>query len=440
MFLYKAKNNCCRFHLRALWACFPGLICYIYIIAVNPDPMSPAQIIAILGTIPLFSLRTFLPAFLTALLLAYPECFPGMDGVASMPEDALITRDWVLVTLGILSLLEILGDKSTEIRNLVKNVETYSKPFMYLLINLSLLDDASAEVLKEIEMAAVFDPGWIPLAIGTWIVHWLSSLRRDFITFLEDIDEDDNFYISSISSWIEDSLVIFGFLLLIWTGILMVAIYAAAIGVFLLLRKRYARKLEQQKTTCPACGSKNLPFAVRCYNCKEPQPQVYGIGVFGQKKKETVSNMEQHRLKLLSHRRCSDCGNKMDSTKPIQTCNSCGNHHFKSPTTEEFIRYQDKKFYKITGLSFLLGFIPVVGFIVSAVLANVHLFTPYRRYIPKGRSFVTKIFIKFLTFFFFLLGVALGFIAAPVYIVLRYYIWKNRFVTVTKKALVRTSS
>lgn len=402
--------------------------------------MSPAQIIAILGTIPLFSLRTFLPAFLTALLLAYPEYFPGINGVASLPEDAFITRDWVLITLGILSLLEILGDKSTEIRNLVKNAETYFKPVMYLLINLSLLDEASAEVLKDIEMAAVFDPGWFPLAVGTLIVYWLSSLRRDFITFLEDIDEDDNFYISSISSWIEDSLVIFGFLLLIWTGILMVAIYAVAIGIFLFLRKRYERKIEQQKTTCPACGNKNLPFAVKCYNCKQPQPNVYAIGVFGQKKKETVTDIEHHRLKLLSHRRCSDCGIKLNSTNPDQTCNSCGNLLFQSPTPEEFIRYHDKKFYRITGLSFLLGFIPVVGFVISAVMANVHLFTPYRRYIPRGRSFVTKIFLKFLTFLFFLLGIALGFIAGPVYIVLRYYVWKNRFVSLTKKAQVKTSS
>lgn len=389
--------------------------------------MSLVQIVTILGSIPLFSLRTFLPAFLTALLLAYPDYFPGMDNVPPLPEDAFITRDWVLITLGILSLLEIIGDKSTEIRNLIKNAETYFKPIMFLLINLSLLDEASVEVLRKVQWAVAFDPNWLLLAFGTLAVHWLATLRRDFITFLEDIDEDDNFYISSISGWLEDSLVLFGFLLLVWTGIFMVALYAAAIAIFLLIRNRYDKKLEEQKIICPNCGEKNLPFAVKCFQCNFPQPQVHGIGTFGQKMNYIITDEEKHKLKLLAHKRCPDCGSKLHSTKQLQNCLECGHSLFSSPNLKEYKNYLDKKFYKVTALSILLGFIPIFGFIVSAVMANVYLFTPYRRYIPRGRSFFTKIWIKFITFLFFLLGIALGFIAAPAYIFIRYYIWKNRF-------------
>jgi hypothetical protein len=118
----------------------------------------------------------------------------------------------------------------------------------------------------------------------------------------------------------------------------------------------------------------------------------------------------------------------MESTELFQQCDLCGSTLFDSPTPKEYISYQDRKFYKLAGLSFLLGFIPIIGFVTSAVLANVYLFTPYRRYIPKGKSFLTKIFIKILTFLFFIFGIALGFIAAPVYIILRYFIWKRRFV------------
>ena len=388
--------------------------------------MSLVQIVTILGSIPLFSMRTFLPAFLAALFLTYPEYFPGMGDVVADADGSFITRDWVLITLGALSLLEIIGDKNTAIRIFLKDAETYLKPLIFLIINLNLLDDASVEVLEEVQWAA-FDPLWILLAFGTLVVHWLASLRRDFISFLEDIDEDDNFYISRISSWLEDSLVLFGFILLIWTGILMVGIYAAAIAFLVVLKKRNERKLEQQKTSCPNCGEKNLPFAVKCYNCKAPQPQVYKVGIFGQRKKELVLNLEKHRLNLISHRKCPDCGNKLASTKLFQDCNVCGAILFRSPDPKEFMKYQDRKFYKITGLSFLLGFIPIVGFVVSAVLANVYLFSPYRRYIPKGSSFLTKLFIKFLTLLFFIFGIALGFIAAPIYIIMRYFVWKRRF-------------
>lgn len=390
--------------------------------------MSIAQIVTILGTIPLFSMRTFLPAFLAALFLSYPEYFPGMGDIAATSEGAFITRDWVLILLGILSLLEIIGDKSTEIRNLVKNAETYLKPLIFLVINLSLLDDASVEVLEEMQWAA-FDPKWLLLGLGMLMVHWLAGLRRNFISFLEDIDDDDNFYIGRISSWMEDSLVLFGFFLLIWTGILMVALYAVAIALFVVIQKRYDRKLEKQKTLCPSCGSKNFPFAVQCYNCREMQPDIHRIGIFGQRKEALVSNIKEHQLKLLSHRKCPACGSKLESTNVHQDCSSCGEPIFASPGIKDFIRYQDRKFYKIGGLSFFLGFIPIVGFVVSGVMANVYLFSPYRRYLPRGSSFLTKLWIKFLTFLFFILGIALGFIAAPVYIIMRYIIWKRKFVS-----------
>lgn len=393
--------------------------------------MSVAQIVTILGSIPLFSMRTFLPAFLAAIFLTYPEYFPGMGDIAPASEGAFITRDWVLIVLGLLSILEIIGDKSADIRNLVKNAEIYLKPLIFLVINLSLLDEASVEVLEEMQWAA-FDLKWILLGFGILMVHWLATLRRNFITFLEDIDEDDNFYIGRISSWMEDSLVLFGFFLLIWAGIVMLVVYGLAIAVFIFMQKRYDRKLEQQKIQCPSCGKKNLPFAVECYHCKTTQPNIHKIGIFGQRKRALVEDVRQHQLKLLSHRKCPSCGSKLESTEIHQQCNTCGNNIFQSPEVKDFLKYQDQKFYKIGGLSFFLGFIPVVGFVISAVMANVYLFSPYRRYLPKGTSFLTKIWIKFLTFIFFILGVALGFIAAPLYIVMRYIIWKRKFVGQTK--------
>ncbi|WP_423819728.1 hypothetical protein V5739_03855 [Salinimicrobium sp. TIG7-5_MAKvit] len=395
--------------------------------------MTFVQIVSILGMIPLFSMRTFLPAFLAALFLRYPEYFPGMGDIVAPAQDAYITKDWVLFTLGGLSLLEIVGDKSTEIRNFIKDAETYLKPLIFFIINLNLLDESSVKVLDEVQWAA-FDPLWILLLFGSLSVYWLSGLRRDFITFLEDIDEDDNFYLSRISSWLEDSLVLFGFLLLIWLGLVMVAIYVSAIALFIFVKKRTERKLEKQKQACPNCGEMNLPFAVKCYNCKTPQPKVHKIGIFGQRKEDLVSNLEKHRLHLASHRKCPDCGNKLNSIKLFQECGSCGSTLFDSPTPAEYINYQDKRFYKLTGLSFLLGFIPIIGFVVSAVLANVYLFSPYRRYIPKGKSFFTKLWIKFLTLLFFIFGIALGFIAAPVYIILRYFLWKRRFVGRTSES------
>lgn len=390
--------------------------------------MSIVQIIAILGTIPLFSLRTFLPAFLTALLLAHPEYFPGMGDVSAVPEGTFLTKDWVIITLGLLSVLEIIGDKSTSVRNFIKTAETYLKPLIYLLINLSLIDETSAEILKDVQWAA-FDPLYVLLGFGTLAVHWLATLRKEFITFLEDIDEDDSLFIGTITSWVEDSLVLFGFLLLIWAGVFMVILYGGLIAIFVYTRARYEKKLEKQKIPCFNCEAKNLPFAVKCYNCKEPLPKIYAIGIFGQKKEKLISNVRGHQIDLISQKKCPDCGHKFPKNSIIQSCSFCQTTLFGSPTIEEFIKNQDRKFYKLTALSFLLGFIPIAGFVISAVMANIKLFSPFRRYLPKGSSFVTKLFIKFLTFLLFIVGIALGFIAAPIYIIMRYYIWKRRFIS-----------
>ncbi|WP_300436543.1 zinc ribbon domain-containing protein [Christiangramia sp.] len=388
--------------------------------------MSVIQVVAALGMIPLFASRTFLPAFLTGIFLTYPNLFPGMEGVDTVSDGNMLTKTWVLVTLGILSFFEILADKNPDIRSLMNNAVTYFKPASYLLVSLGLIDNSSLQILNEVQLAG-FDPMWILFAFGMLAVHWLASLRRDFIEFLEDIDEDDNLFIGKIISWMEDSMVFFGFILLIWSGILMVILYAGLIALFVYIRKRQEKKLEEQEVECSHCGERNMPFAIKCFNCGTKQSRVHQIGIFGQKKDGLISNVKEHQINLISHRKCPSCGNKLQSREVFQKCEYCEEKLFNEPSLKTFTRSIDKKFYKIAGISFLLGFIPIVGFVISAVMANIYLFSPYRKYIPKGGSFITKMFIKFLTLLFFIFGVAFGFIAAPVYCIIRYYIWKERF-------------
>lgn len=260
--------------------------------------MTIVQVIGTLGSIPLFAMRTFLPAFLTGIFLTYPNLFPGMEVISQVGEGSYLTRTWVLVVLGILSVMEIIGDKVPEIRTGIKEVEVYFKPASLLLVGLGLVDNSTAQIIQQVQWAA-FDPMWILFGFAMLAVYWLATIRRDFITFLEDIDEDDNLFISRFTSWMEDSLVIFGFFLLIWAGILMVAFYASAIALFVYIRKRYDKKLEKQKIECAHCGERNLPFAVKCCKCKEPQARIFAIGFFGQKKDELVSNIQKHQLKLI---------------------------------------------------------------------------------------------------------------------------------------------
>ena len=79
--------------------------------------MNFAQVLSIVGTIPLFSMRTFFPAFLTVLFFTHPELFPGVsDAPQSANEMSFWAENWLLMVLGVLSILEFIGDKNPDIK------------------------------------------------------------------------------------------------------------------------------------------------------------------------------------------------------------------------------------------------------------------------------------------------------------------------------------
>jgi hypothetical protein len=300
------------------------------------------------------------------------------------------------------------------------------KPISYLLIQFFIMSESSVEVLNQINWAG-FNPLVILAVFGAGAVFFLARLRKRFLDFLGDIDEDDNLYIGKIISWTEDSLVFFGFLLLIWTGVFMVILYAILVVLFIFLRKLSEKRVENQKIDCKNCGKKILPFAVSCQHCGYEQQSIFGIGFLGNRKASIISDISKHKFNLLAQRRCPECATKSEKRTVFQVCNTCGSEFFKKPSVDEFIKEQDKKFKLILFISFFLGLIPVVGFVISASLVGINLLSPYRKYISKTGTFISKVLIRMLTIAFFVFGVGFGFVAAPMYCLIRYTIIKNQF-------------
>jgi hypothetical protein len=389
--------------------------------------MNFAQLISILGTIPLFSMRTFFPAFLTALFFAHPEWFPGI----SSADDIVVysgfwDQHWLVIVLGVLTVLEFIGDKNTDVRKFLHEAEPYMKPLSYLLVQFFALNAQNTEIIESIQFAG-FNPLILLAVVGSGAVYFLSLMRKKVLSWLRDIDEDDNFYIGRLISWMEDSLIFFGFVLLVWTGVFMVILYAMLVGLFFLLRHLYAKQVEKSKVSCDSCGKKIFPFAVKCEHCGHVQNEIKSIGLLGNARKKTVMDVYKHRVQLLAQRRCPDCGNKSTTKSVHQTCNVCNAKFFENPGIEDFISYHDRKFYIILVISVVLGFIPILGFVASAAITGVHLLAPYRRYISDAENFFARILIKIVTILFFILGAGAGFIAAPIYCLIRYNIVKNQF-------------
>ncbi|HOZ29366.1 MAG TPA: zinc ribbon domain-containing protein [Bacteroidales bacterium] len=394
--------------------------------------MNFPQLLSIIGTIPLFSMRTFFPAFLTALFFAHPEWFPGVENIEGVAEQGtFLAQNWLVILLGVLSILEFVADKNTDVRQFLREAEPYMKPISYLLIQFFIMSENSEEVLEQVNWAG-FNPLIIIAVIGSGAVYFLSMLRKRFLNFLSDIDEDDNLYIGKIISWIEDSLVLFGFLLLIWTGVFMIILYAIIIGIFLLLRKLNEKRIENEKNICPNCGAKVYPFAIRCQQCGHEQPAIFDIGIFGNRKANLISDFRKHEFKLLAQRRCPSCATKSKIRSPFQKCSTCNTEFFKNPTINEFIKHQDRKFQLVFVLSFVIGLLPIIGFVITAGITGISLLSPYRLYISESGNFISKILIRFVTILLFILGIGAGFIASPLYCLIRYTIIKNQFKIITK--------
>ena len=84
-----------------------------------------------------FTSRAFLPAFLSAVAMRYGADIPLLSNIdmlqAVNTDGALLTNDYVMIALGLLSVLEISGDKIPESQELLNQFGTYLKPAMAAL-------------------------------------------------------------------------------------------------------------------------------------------------------------------------------------------------------------------------------------------------------------------------------------------------------------------
>lgn len=379
--------------------------------------MSISTIFWLLGTIPLFASRIFLPAFLMALFFRFPDYFPFVD--VSTPVDQNISA-WLLILLGALSVFEIWAEKNSDIQYLFNKVEAFAKPVAFFLVQYQLTDEASSQIIKQIQWAG-FEMTHVLAAIGSGIVFWLNGFRRQFYDFLYKIDDDDNLGLRTMFSWLEDSLVIFGFLLFVVLGIVAFIFYGIFWLLLYLFQKKVERNQEKHKRPCLNCQQLVLPFAVACGNCHTHQKQVHTINFLGVRSEKTVLDIEDHRLRLLRHKRCPECASRLPNQAYKQACPTCGITTSVLVAPKKYLRELDKRFLITLLVATALGFVPVVGIVAATIFADFYLISPLRRYVPTSQVFLAKVLIRLFFILIIFSGAILGFLAAPLYCLVRYF-------------------
>ena len=383
-----------------------------------------------IGTIPLFASRAFLPAFLTALLFRFPSFFNALPfiEVGEPSAELFITKTPVLIVLGLLAVLEILADKNTDIKTLWIQAEPFLKPIIYSIMLLGVVDNDSEAIMQGIYQAGFGEYVMIFFTAGA--VYGLTILRVSIQEWLLEIDGDGDLFLNFIFSSIEDTFVFFGFLFLLASGTVAICFFGIGVGILYLWQRKIKSNEEKQKTTCTSCQHKNPPFALECSNCHSPQSQVYKIGFLGQKKEEQISNdtntRKKHTLRLLTQERCGYCAEKTNK----KVCPNCRKEHIltSSENRKAYIMLVQKRYALWLPLSVGLGFIPILGIAIAVLGANLYVFAPLKRQIPKVKAVGVQILTKLLLFCVIFFGSIAGFILAPLYCSIRFFVWRTAFV------------
>jgi hypothetical protein len=292
------------------------------------------------------------------------------------------------------------------------------------LTTTQIVDEASITVLKSVHRAGFFGEYAGTLLFGL-LVFSLTWLKIQIEEFLLSIDEDGDLYLHGIVSSFQDVFAFFGFFLLLFFGVFAVVAFGIMVLILFLVRKKIAAAEEKQKAACRICGHKNPPFALTCVNCRANQEPVFQIGFFGQKKEIEVRDKKKHAYLLLTHKRCPECGNRLDGLKK---CGHCKTQILPdAEARRKYLSETEKRFMPVLIFSFLAGFVPVLGIAVSMIYANLYLNAPLKRYIPKSKGFVVKVLIRLSVFFVLFFGSVVGFVLAPFYVALRFALWRNAF-------------
>ncbi len=388
--------------------------------------MSLAIILHAIGTIPLFASRAFLPAFLTSLLFRFPTFIP-FSSIDAPSAELFITKTPVIIVLGILAVLEILADKNTDIKALWLQAEPYLKPVIYSVMLLGVVDNDSEAIIQGIYQAGMSD--YILILITASSVYGLTILRTRIQQLILDIDEDGDLFLNFIFSSIEDTFVFFGFLLLLFSGIIAVVFFAIVVGGIYLWQKRIRSNLQKQKNPCDVCQTKNPPFALECSKCHTPQKKVHKIGLFGQRKNELIEDTSKarknHALRLLTQERCGYCATKTHK----KVCPDCGKEHIlnSSENRKAYVMFVQKRYALWLPLTVAVGFIPIIGIGISIIGANLYVFAPFKRQISTSTSIGVQVLSKIVLFLVIFFGSLAGFILAPLYCSIRFVMWRTAF-------------
>ncbi|OVE77313.1 hypothetical protein BVX99_02920 [bacterium F16] len=375
--------------------------------------------------------RAFMPLFIASLLaservhslLRKIDVFAD-DLCLNVPSNmAWLGSDGFIITVGILALLEVFADKNDDIKELMEPVQIYVKTGASILVTLAILPPSAVEAISTgplaVEQAGFGDLiGWRGLVIvGTGVMtFFLAKFRASFFGHWFEVDDEDDFNIRKIISFMEDlwALIALPFFLVfpILAGFIVVMLFG-----FILASRKLVNWLEdRRRAPCAACNHDVLPTASACPECKaEVTPKevlswnlLFGrrVPVVGDDLEEDVYN--RHRLRLLSRRRCPSCAERVvPATFAMSGCGQCGFSFSAAGCNDWFENYRTEvigRGLRLVLPLMLLSWIPAVGIALAIVAVKVFISAPLRMFLGGFSKFGLKWGLRVFTVILLIFG------------------------------------
>ncbi len=391
-----------------------------------------------LGVIPYFASRAFIPLFTTVVLGRFgPDFAPlakfaGIQLLGQLPGWA--TSNLALLILGVLAAIEMVAVKIPEVRELISLTDAQLKGAAAFLMCFAIIRGNPMEIVEHVEKVGLttgfasgqsFAYGW-SFVIGA--VVWSTAVMRNAIFgFLREIDEDDDLGIQGFLSWVEDGIGIFGVIFAVVFPILaLILVSLTLLGLW--ITRRYLERREQKaKVPCSKCGTPNPTCGIRCSTCSQMRQQVLQVGLLGSIKDLVVTDLYQHRLQLLSRKRCGSCGERLAERRITQSCQSCGIKPFgSSEAVEEYLRSLRATLPRTLAFLLLIGAVPLLGLVPGVIYYRLSLISSLRCYVPRSVGFLARWGIRLISLV--LLGLQpiplLGMLTLPILCLLNFTIYQ----------------